>query len=233
MTHILVVDDEPQILRALRINLKARAYEVETAERGVDALAAAARRQPDLVLLDLGLPDMDGLDVIVGLRGWTDLPIVVLSGRSEQTEKVRVLDAGADDYMTKPFAMEELLARLRAVLRRREFTAEAGTPASAQFVIGPTTVDLSLRTVTRDEGSVRLTRTEWALLELLLRHPNQLVTTNRLLTDVWGQKGSADTGHLRFHMARLRRKLEADPQHPVHLITEYGTGYRFVPGASG
>ncbi|GAA1959717.1 response regulator transcription factor [Catenulispora subtropica] len=232
MTHILVVDDEPQILRALRINLKARAYEVETAERGVDALAAAARRQPDLVLLDLGLPDMDGLDVVLGLRGWTDLPIVVLSGRSEQSEKVRVLDAGADDYVTKPFAMEELLARLRAVLRRREFRAEAGVPVSAHYDIGPSTVDLSRHTVTRDGGNVRLTRTEWAVLELLLRHPNQLVTITRMLTEVWGQSTSVDSGHLRFHMARLRRKLEADPQHPVHLITEYGTGYRFVPTAS-
>ena len=210
MTHILVVDDEPQILRALRINLKARSYEVETAERGVDALAAAARSQPDLVLLDLGLPDMDGLEVIMGLRGWTDLPIVVLSGRSEQSEKVRVLDAGADDYVTKPFAMEELLARLRAVLRRHEFQGEAGPPASAHYDIGPSTVDLSRHTVTRDGEIVRLTRTEWAVLELLLRHPNQLVTINRMLNEVWGQKASMDGGHLRFHMARLRRKLEAD-----------------------
>ncbi|NUP52005.1 MAG: response regulator [Catenulispora sp.] len=230
MTHILVVDDEPQILRALRINLKARAYEVETAERGTDALAAAARRRPDLVLLDLGLPDMDGVDVITGLRGWTDVPIVVLSGRSEQSAKVDVLDAGADDYVTKPFAMEELLARLRAVLRRREFrTDESAPPARARYDIGPSTVDLAAHTVSRGGETVRLTRTEWAVLELLLRHPNQLITIARLLTEVWGHSTTGDSGHLRFHMARLRRKLEADPQHPAHLITEYGTGYRFVP----
>lgn len=233
MTHILVVDDEPQILRGLRINLKARSYQVETAERGVDALAAVARRLPDLVLLDLGLPDMDGLEVVVGLRGWTDLPIVVLSGRSEQSEKVRVLDAGADDYVTKPFAMEELLARLRAVLRRRELGPEAGTPVTAHHAVGASDVDLARHTVTRDGENVRLTRTEWAVLELLLRHPNQLVTIPRMLAEVWGHSAATDSGHLRFHIARLRRKLEVDPQHPVHLITEFGTGYRFVPKPSG
>ena len=231
MTHILVVDDEPQILRGLRINLKARSYQVETVERGVDALAAVARRPPDLLLLDLGLPDMDGLDVILGVRGWTDLPIVVLSGRADQSDKVRVLDAGADDYVTKPFAMGELLARLRAVLRRREFGAEAAVPAVAHYAIGTSEVDLARRTVTRDGENVRLTRTEWAVLELLMRRPNQLVTVGRILAEVWGHSASMDGGHLRFHMARLRRKLEADPQHPVHLLTEFGTGYRFVPGA--
>nr|WP_323747419.1 response regulator transcription factor [Catenulispora rubra] len=223
------MDDEPQLLRALRINLKARSYEVETAGRGVDALASVARHRPDLVLLDLGLPDMDGADVILGLRGWTEVPIVVLSGRTEQAEKVRVLDAGADDFVNKPFSMEELIARVRAVLRRREFAGEAAASAAVRFVIGPSTVDLAARTVTRDGVGVRLTRTEWAVLEPLLRHPNQLVSIARLLREVWGQT-AGDTGHLRFHMARLRRKLEADPQHPVHLLTEFGTGYRFVPG---
>jgi two-component system, OmpR family, KDP operon response regulator KdpE len=232
VTNILVVDDEPQILRALRINLKARSYEVETAGRGVDALASAARRMPDLVLLDLGLPDMDGVEVVLGLRGWTDVPIVVLTGRSDQSEKVRVLDAGADDYVTKPFSMEELLARLRAVLRRREFKADIGSePARAQYTIGSCTVDLAMHTVTRDGENVRLTRTVWDVLEVLMRHPNQLVTINRLLSEVWGPGNSGDSGHLRFHMARLRRKLETDPQQPVHLITEFGTGYRFVPAA--
>ncbi|MFL6114062.1 MAG: response regulator [Catenulispora sp.] len=230
MTHILVVDDEPQILRALGINLRARSYEVETVGRGVDALASAARHMPDLVLLDLGLPDMDGVEVVLGLRGWTDVPIVVLTGRTDPTEKVRVLDAGADDYVTKPFSTEELLARLRAVLRRRELKAETGVgPASAQYVIGSSTVDLVSHTVTRDGENIRLTRTEWAVLELLLRHPHQLITINRLLAEVWGPGAPGDSGHLRFHMARLRRKLESDPQQPVHLITEYGTGYRFVP----
>ena len=230
MTKILVVDDEPQLLRALRINLKARSYEVETAGRGVDALASAARHRPDLVLLDLGLPDMDGTDVILSLRGWTEVPVVVLSGRTDQAEKVRVLDAGADDFVSKPFSMDELIARLRAVLRRREFAGEAAASAAVRFVIGPSTVDLAAHTVTRDGAGVRLTRTEWAVLEPLLRHPNQLVSIARLLRDVWGQ-AAGDTGHLRFHMARLRRKLEADPQHPVHLLTEFGTGYRFVPEA--
>ncbi|MEZ0110404.1 two-component system KDP operon response regulator KdpE [Catenulispora sp. EB89] len=229
MTKILVVDDEPQLLRALRITLKARSYEVETAGGGVDALASAARHRPDLVLLDLGLPDMDGADVILRLRGWTEVPIVVLSGRTDQAEKVRVLDAGADDFVSKPFSMDELIARLRAVLRRREFAGEAAASAAVRFVIGPSTVDLAARTVTRDGAGIRLTRTEWAVLEPLLRHPNQLVSIARLLRDVWGQ-AAGDSGHLRFHMARLRRKLEADPQHPVHLLTEFGTGYRFVPG---
>jgi two-component system KDP operon response regulator KdpE len=230
VTYILVVDDEPQILRALRINLKTRGYEVETAQRGVDALASVARRVPDAVLLDLGLPDMDGAEVIMGLRGWTEVPIVVLTGRTEHGHKVEVLDAGADDYVTKPFSMDELLARLRAVLRRREHTGEPGS-REASFAIGPSTVDLAVRTVRRDGDNVRLTRTEWAVLEMLLRHPDQLVTISRLLADIWGETSTNASGHLRFHMARLRRKLEADPHHPAHLLTEFGVGYRFVPGS--
>jgi two-component system KDP operon response regulator KdpE len=228
VTYILVVDDEPQILRALRINLKTRGYEVETTATGVDALASAARRMPDVVLLDLGLPDMDGTEVIQGLRGWTEVPIVVLSGRSAHDAKVEVLDAGADDYVTKPFSMEELLARVRAVLRRRHHNSGASSDVF-RYVIGPSTVDLATRAVTRDGVNVRLTRTEWAILELLLRHPNQLVSNTRLLADVWGDTTTVDSGHLRFHIARLRRKLEHDPQRPAHLLTEYGTGYRFVP----
>jgi two-component system, OmpR family, KDP operon response regulator KdpE len=228
VTYILVVDDEPQILRALRINLKTRGYEVETMATGVDALASAARRMPDVVLLDLGLPDMDGTEVIQGLRGWTEVPIVVLSGRSAHDAKVAVLDAGADDYVTKPFSMEELLARIRAVLRRRHLTGGA-SPDVFQYAIGPSTVDLATRAVTRDGINVRLTRTEWAILELLLRHPNQLVSNTRLLADVWGDTTTVESGHLRFHIARLRRKLERDPQNPAHILTEYGTGYRFVP----
>ena len=232
MSYILVVDDEPQILRALRINLKTRGYEVDTAATGVDALASVARRVPDAMLLDLGLPDMDGTEVIEGLRGWTDVPIVVLSGRSDQHGKVEVLDAGADDYVTKPFSMDELLARLRAVMRR-QLAAAGGAPTGsdvAQFVVGPSAVNLATHTVTRDGENVRLTRTEWAILELLLRHPNQLVTVTQLLAHVWGNTTTMESGHLRFHIARLRRKLEADSQNPVHILTEFGTGYRFVPG---
>ena len=230
MTRILVVDDEPQILRALRINLKSRTYEVETAANGVDALASAARGLPDAVLLDLGLPDMDGVEVILGLRGWTTVPIVVLSGRADPQEKIHALDAGADDYVTKPFAMEELLARLRAVIRRHQ-QAAAGTAGleTSTVRLGSCDIDLAAHSVAREGEAVRLTRTEWALLEVLLRHPGQLVSTARLLADVWGNTHTGEAGYLRFHMARLRRKLEDDPQNPRHLMTEYGTGYRFVP----
>ena len=227
MTRILVVDDEPQILRALRINLKSRAYEVDTASNGGDALAQTARRLPDAVLLDLGLPDMDGVEVILGLRGWTSVPIVVLSGRTDPQEKVQALDAGADDYVTKPFAMEELLARLRAVIRRRQATDTLTSEASVR--LGSCDIDLMAHSVNRHGEPIRLTRTEWALLEILLRHPGQLVTTSRLLTDVWGTTHTGEAGYLRFHMARLRRKLEDDPRNPRHLVTEFGTGYRFVP----
>ena len=231
MTYILVVDDEPQLVRALRINLKTRGYEVETAATGVEALTSVARRVPDAVLLDLGLPDMDGTEVIQGLRGWTEVPIVVVSGRSANDGKVAVLDAGADDYVTKPFSLDALLARLRAVLRRRWPTATVA-PDTFQYVIGPSTVDLATHTVTRDGGTVRLTRTEWAILELLLRHPNQLVPITLLLSEVWAEPATVDSGHLRFHVARLRRKLEEDPQNPVHILTEFGSGYRFVPDAT-
>jgi two-component system KDP operon response regulator KdpE len=230
VTRILVVDDEPQILRALRINLKSRTYEVETAANGVDALASAARRLPDAVLLDLGLPDMDGVEVILGLRGWTTVPIVVLSGRADPQEKIHALDAGADDYVTKPFAMEELLARLRAVIRRHQQANAGGGGAEASAVrLGSCDIDLVAHSVAREGEAVRLTRTEWALLEILVRHPGQLVSTARLLADVWGNSHTGEAGYLRFHMARLRRKLEDDPQNPRHLMTEYGTGYRFVP----
>ena len=230
MTRILVVDDEPQILRALRINLRSRAYDVETAATGVDALALAARELPDAVLLDLGLPDMDGVEVIQGLRGWTTVPIVVLSGRTDAREKIQALDAGADDYVTKPFAMEELLARLRAVIRRHQAAATTGSAVEASFIrLGGCDIDLMAHSVSRDGETVRLTRTEWALLEVLLRHPGQLVSTSRLLADVWGHSQTGEAGYLRFHMARLRRKLEDDPQRPRHLMTEYGTGYRFIP----
>jgi two-component system KDP operon response regulator KdpE len=226
VTRVLVVDDEPQILRALAINLRARHYEVFTAATGTDALAVAAAHRPDLVVLDLGLPDIDGVDVIRGLRGWSTAPIVVLSGRTDSADKVDALDAGADDYVTKPFAVDELLARLRAVSRR---AAPGDSAPSVTF--GNTTVDLAARRVTVRDGDqsieVRLTPTEWHLVEVLLRHPGKLLSHRQLLTEVWGPGYDTAGGNLRVYMAQLRRKLEADPARPRHLLTEPGMGYRF------
>ncbi|BCJ51410.1 DNA-binding response regulator [Actinoplanes sp. NBRC 14428] len=225
MTRILVVDDEPQILRALRINLRARRYDVDTAADGASALQAATHHHPDLVVLDLGLPDMEGTDVIRGLRGWTSIPIIVLSGRADSGDKVDALDAGADDYVTKPFGIDELLARIRAVTRRTRPAAEA--PPSV--TIGAHTVDLAAHTITGGADDVHLTPTEWQLLEHLLRHPGKLITQRSLLQDVWGPQYLTETNYLRQYMARLRRKLEADPARPRHLLTEPGMGYRFRP----
>ncbi|MGC5016970.1 response regulator [Micromonospora sp. DT47] len=225
MTRILVVDDEPQILRALRINLRARGYDVEVAENGTAALKAAASHPPDLVVLDLGLPDIDGVEVIRGLRGWTTVPIIVLSGRAGSEDKVAALDAGADDYVTKPFGIDELLARIRAVTRR--LTVTAAVPA---LRVGRHTVDLADRTVTRDDGvEVKLTPIQWAMLDKLLRHPGKLVSQRQLLHDVWGPEYQNETNYLRQYMAQLRRKLEDDPARPRHLITEPGMGYRYRP----
>jgi len=221
---VLVVDDEPQIVRALQINLKARGYEVHVAGTGAAAPKVAAQHPPELVILDLGLPDLDGVDVIRGLRGWTQAPVVVLSGRSDSTDKVEALDAGADDYLTKPFGIDELLARLRAVLRRT-------TSADDQPVVevGDATVDLAARRVTVDGADVRLTPTEWHLLEVLVRHPGKLISQRQLLTEVWGPGYETAHGNLRFYMGQLRRKLEPDTARPRHLITEPGMGYRFEP----
>jgi two-component system, OmpR family, KDP operon response regulator KdpE len=223
VTRILVVDDDPQILRALRINLRARKYDVEVAEDGASALRAAAAHPPDLVVLDLGLPDLDGAEVIRGLRGWTSVPIIVLSGRHEGTDKVAALDAGADDYVTKPFGLDELLARIRAVTRRAQ--PPDGTPVTTATV-GRYTVDLTDHTITPDQ---RLTPTEWQLLEHLLRNPGKLITQRQLLHDVWGPQYGTETNYLRQYMARLRRKLEDDPTRPRHLLTEPGMGYRYQP----
>ena len=225
MTRILVVDDEPQIVRALRINLRAREYDVDTAPDGAAALRAAAQHHPDLVVLDLGLPDMQGTDVIRGLRGWTSVPIIVLSGRADSHDMVDALDAGADDYVTKPFGVDELLARIRAVTRRAQPTGEA-VPA---VTIGAHTIDLGARAVTGGGHDVRLTPTEWQLLDHLLRHPGKLLSQRALLHDVWGPQYLTETNYLRQYMARLRRKLETDPAHPRHLLTEPGMGYRFRP----
>jgi two-component system KDP operon response regulator KdpE len=225
MTRILVVDDEPQIVRALRVNLVARHYDVDTAPDGASALRAASLHHPDLVVLDLGLPDMEGTDVIRGLRGWTTIPIIVLSGRADSRDKVDALDAGADDYVTKPFGVEELLARIRAVTRRIQ-NADETLPVA---LIGRCTIDLATRTITDGEDDVRLSPTEWQLLEHLLRHPGKLLSQQALLHEVWGPQYSTETNYLRQYMARLRRKLETDPAHPRHLLTEPGMGYRFRP----
>jgi two-component system KDP operon response regulator KdpE len=225
LTRVLVVEDESQIVRALVINLRAREYEVDAAPDGATALRLAAAHKPDVVLLDLGLPDMDGVDVIKGLRGWTRSPILVLSARQTSEEKVRALDAGADDYVTKPFSMYELLARLRAAVRRTE---EVDTPdAGAVVTTDAFTVDLIAKRVQRGGEDVRLTPTEWHLLEALIRHPGRLISQKQLLQDVWGPSYATQTNYLRVYMAQLRRKLEADPSHPRHLITEPGMGYRF------
>jgi two-component system KDP operon response regulator KdpE len=234
--RVLIVEDEPALLRALQINLRARGYEVTTSTAGVQALAEAARRPPDAVLLDLGLPDLDGTDVIRELRAWTGVPVLVLSGRTGSDDKIGALDAGADDYVSKPFSMEELVARLRALLRRDAH------PSSRQvFSLGRCTIDLAARTVVRraagpgavadgdEAAAVKLTRTEWRVLEVLLRSPGQLVSSARLLTELWGPAAMGSTHYLRFHMAGLRRKLEEDPPRPRHLLTEPGMGYRYQP----
>jgi two-component system KDP operon response regulator KdpE len=247
---VLVVDDEPQILRALRINLRVRDYDVHVAATGAEALEVAGRYPPDLVILDLGLPDLDGVEVIQGLRGWTKAPIIVLSGRADSVDKVEALDAGADDYITKPFGVEELLARMRAAVRR------TGTVEDLPKIqLGHLVVDLAAKRVTRQApvpagagdqaaagqaagGSaagpaqaddIRLTPTEWHLLEVLLRNPGKLLSRNQLLTEVWGPGYADATGNLRLYMAQLRRKLEPDPARPRWLITEPGMGYRYQP----
>ncbi|MFF0432063.1 response regulator [Streptomyces sp. NPDC004327] len=229
MTRVLVVEDDPQLARALVINLQARTYEVDAAPDGATALRLAADRRPDVVVLDLGLPDMDGIDVIAGLRGWTRVPILVLSARTASEEKVHALDVGADDYMTKPFSMDELLARLRAAARRRE--AVPGTEVTAVDT-AHFTVDLVARKVRREGRDVRLTPTEWHLLDILVRNPGRLVAQRRLLEEVWGAGYRGNTNYLRVYMAQLRRKLEPDPSHPRYLITESGMGYRFEPAGA-
>ncbi|MFB7933882.1 response regulator [Streptomyces sp. NPDC056039] len=225
MTRVLVVEDDPQLVRALVINMQARRYGVDAAPDGATALRLAAARQPDVVMLDLGLPDMDGVDVIKALRGWTRVPILVLSARRASDEKVAALDAGADDYITKPFSMDELLARLRAAVRRTE-----DTPLTDETTLVETdgfTIDLLAKKVVRDGHDVRLTPTEWHLLEILVTSPGRLVTQKHLLQEVWGVSRSNKTNYLRVYMAQLRRKLESDPSHPRYLITEPGMGYRF------
>ena len=225
MTRVLVVDDDPGVARALAINLRARGYEVDVAADGGTALRLAARNPPDAVVLDLGLPDMDGTDVVAGLRGWTTAPILVLSARHDQSDKVAALDAGADDYVTKPFGMDELLARLRAALRRvASAPQQDAVVRTASFV-----VDLAARRVSRDGVDVRLTPTEWHLLEILARACGRLVTQQQLLREVWGPGADKESQYLRVYIGTLRRKLEPTPSAPRHLITEPGVGYRLEP----
>ena len=224
MTKVLIVEDDPQLRRALTINLRARGYDVQGVGDGTSALSAAAAELPDLVILDLGLPDMDGVEVIAGLRGWTAVPIIVLSARDGQGDKVAALDAGADDYVTKPFGMDELLARLRASLRRASPSEDLAT-----VVAGALLIDRRAKRVTRSGQEVRLTPTEWHLLEVLVKDPGRLVPGRQLLQEVWGPAYGQEGNYLRVYMAGLRRKLEETPSRPRHLITEPGLGYRFEP----
>jgi two-component system KDP operon response regulator KdpE len=225
VTRVLVVDDDPQLVRALRVNLSARRYEVHTAPDAPTALAVASRHPPDAVILDLGLPGLDGIAVIEGLRGWSRAPIIVLSARHTEPAKVAALDAGADDYVTKPFGMDELLARLRAALRR----ATPGDERTSVVATDAFTIDLAAKTVTADGAELRLTPTEWQLLEILVRNAGKLISQKQLLRDIWGPAYETETGYLRVHLANLRRKLEPEPGRPRYLITEPGIGYRFTP----
>jgi len=225
---ILIADDDPQILRALRITLGAQGYEIVTAADGAEAVRAAVESSPDLIMLDLGMPALDGLEVIAAVRGWSTVPILVVSGRSGSADKVDALDVGADDYVTKPFAMDELLARIRALTRR----AAPGSATDDPVVrFGGVSVDLAAHQVVRDgdRSAIRLTPTEWKILELLVRNPGRLVTHHELLGEIWGTHRVKETGYLRLYIGQLRKKLEPVPAHPVHFLTEAGMGYRFVP----
>jgi two-component system KDP operon response regulator KdpE len=227
VSRVLVVDDDPHLLRTLRINLTAHGHQVVVAGDGAAALRAAADRPPpDAVILDLGLPDMPGLDVLAGLRGWSAIPVLVLSARTDSADKIAALDAGADDYVTKPFGVPELLARLRAAVRRAATTRPDGDPV---VVTEHFTVDLVTKKVVRDGDEVHLSPTEWGVLEHLARHPGMLITQQQLLHEVWGPSYGTEGHYLRVYLAHLRRKLEPDPAHPRHLITEAGRGYRFEP----
>jgi len=223
MTRILAVDDEPQILRALATNLRARGYDVDLAPTGEAALTLAAKKHPDLVILDLGLPGIDGIEVIRGLRGWSTVPIIVLSVREAERDKVAALDAGADDYITKPFGMDELLARLRAALRRKIPAEEDAIVETEHF-----SVDLAAKRITTPDGEVKLTPTEWNLVEILVRNAGKLVTQRQLLQEVWGPQYERETNYLRVYFAQIRRKLEPDAARPRYFITEARMGYRFI-----
>jgi two-component system KDP operon response regulator KdpE len=225
MSRVLVIDDEPALARALAVNLRAAGWEVEVAHDGRSGLAAAADFHPDVVLLDLGLPDLDGTEVLTGLRGWTSVPVVVLSARQHGDDKVEALDLGADDYVTKPFAMNELMARLRAAVRRGQEAA----PEVTSLAVGDLEIDFARKRVAKRGDDVRLTPTEWAFLELLARNVGRLVTREQILREVWGPVYAKETHYLRVYAAQLRRKLEDDPAHPRHLVTSSGLGYTLEP----
>ena len=225
MIRVLVVDDDRPLARALAINLKAHGYDVVVAHDGRAALTEAARARPAVVVLDLGLPDMSGIDVLDGLRGWLTAPVLVLSARTDPLDKVEALDAGADDYVTKPFGMDEFLARLRAAVRR----SSAGDTDEPVIETSSFTIDLANKTVTKSGTEVHLTPTEWGMLEILVRNSGKLVTREHLLTEVWGPTYAKSTHYLRVYLAQLRRKLEDDPSRPIHLLTESGMGHRFRP----
>lgn len=224
MTSVLVIDDEPLLLRTLRISLAARGYQVVTACSGAAGLRVAAAQHPNVVVLDIGLPDMSGIEVLNALRGWTTTPVLMLSGRTNARDKVEALDAGADDYLTKPVDMEELLARLRAAVRRVAAPAENAEPVVETPAF---TVDLWAKKVIKNGREVHLTPTEWGILEVLVRNRGRLVDRESLLNDVRGPLHGVATNYLRVYLAQLRHKLEDDPSHPSHLITEAGMGYRF------
>lgn len=229
--RILIADDDPQITRALRIMLTSRGYHVHTALDGHKAIDLAVDHPIDLYVIDLGMPNLDGISLIEAIRGWSDAPILVISGRTNASDKVRALDAGADDYMTKPFAIDELLARIRALERRMP------RPSTEPIIsFADITINLAARTVTRTIGDrgvgIRLTPTEWKVLEVLVRNPHTLVTRESLLREIWGAEHFGDSGYLRLYVSQLRKKLEPDPQNPVHLVTEAGMGYRFEPGGT-
>lgn len=223
MSRVLVVDDEKQILRALSTNLRARGYEVDTAATGEDALIAASKHKPDVVILDLGLPGIDGIEVIHALRGYSDVPILVLSVRENESDKVMALDAGADDFITKPFGMDELIARLRAALRRGVKGEEIPVIENVDF-----TIDLVTKKILKGKDQVKLTPTQWQIVEILVRNSGKLVTQHQLLQDVWGKDYEDETNYLRVFVAQIRSKLEPDPSKPKYFLTEPGMGYRFV-----
>ncbi|MDE8668079.1 response regulator [Pseudarthrobacter sp. H3Y2-7] len=227
MRTVLVVDDEAQLLRALQVNLHAEGYSVLTALDGAAALLHAENSRPDIIVLDLGLPDINGVDVITRIRRTSNTPIIVLSARHGSVDKVRALDAGADDYVTKPFGLDELLARLRVAERR--LGSSDGGEQPGNIDVGDFQVDLASQKVTRDGAPVRLTPREWGILQLLVRNPGRLITQQQMLAKIWGPGYGNETHYLRVYMGQLRRKLEADPARPRHLLTEAGMGYRFEP----
>lgn len=222
---ILIADDDPQILRALRITLTAEGYTALTARNGAQAVRLAASRRPSLYLIDLGMPQLTGIDVIHAIRGWSDAPILVVSGRSGSADKVQALDAGADDYITKPFSIDELLARIRALTRRLPHAEAMPSVRLGNIHFNLATRSVSRETVGRSE-QIRLTPTEWQVMDILIRNGGKLVTRQMLLTSIWGSEHVEDTGYLRLYISQLRKKIEADPHRPRFIITEPGMGYR-------